>query len=342
MHLLDWVLRNYSGADAERVYIEGGSMGGAGAAMIGLRHARHFAWVHATIGQTVARNHRPSRIAQLSTLWGSPEASLGSGDGRTVWDAQDLTLLLQDEVEARQQFITTKHGKDDPIIHFGAVIQASPITDLNFYQSLQEHHVGHLAVWDEGAHGPADPVLGEQWWEQGLNPIFDAATSLRRDQAFVAFSQASHDNNPGDGGGNGQQSWSDESGYAGDLATPGDTGWNGDRAGVLNRLLRWDARALVDTVDRFELPIRVIDGAGSPPPDWAYPPVGDEIPGEPPITADLTLRRVQAFQLSPGEVVQWRLGSQSGTATANAKGELTLSGVAVGGDWQTLQVERVP
>lgn len=63
LHLLGWVLEKYPDADAERVYADGASMGGAGAAMFGLLHARHVAWTNATIFQAIPRNHRPSRLA---------------------------------------------------------------------------------------------------------------------------------------------------------------------------------------------------------------------------------------------------------------------------------------
>ncbi|MEM7678903.1 MAG: alpha/beta hydrolase-fold protein, partial [Myxococcota bacterium] len=71
LHLLKWVIDTFP-ADPDRVKVSGASMGGAGALALGLIYGRHFAVVESTIGQTIARNHRPSRIAQLSRLWGSP------------------------------------------------------------------------------------------------------------------------------------------------------------------------------------------------------------------------------------------------------------------------------
>ncbi|PKN31589.1 MAG: hypothetical protein CVU63_23135, partial [Deltaproteobacteria bacterium HGW-Deltaproteobacteria-20] len=166
LHLLEWVLRTHPGADPDRVYVTGGSMGGAGAATLGLLYARHFAFVEATIGQMVPRNHRPARVTQLEGLWGSPEDNLLDGtfleDGTSmgVWDRQDLCRALRDMPEARDQFVFTKHGKDDPTIHFGAVTHDSPLTQRSYYRTVQEEAIGHYAVWDEGGHGSEDPVMG--------------------------------------------------------------------------------------------------------------------------------------------------------------------------------------
>lgn len=333
MHLLGWVLESYPQADAGRVYVAGSSMGGAGAMTLGLWYARHFAYLSAQLGQSVPRNHRPSRVAQLEGLWGPSDAP--------VWDSLDLTWVLATSAEAREQYMFVRHGKDDPTIHFGAAVRASPRTGERFYDALQGLAVGHLAVWDEGAHGPADPKLGAGWWDESFSPIYDETSFLRSDLAFPAFSLSSADGDPGDGGGNGKQSWDVNAGYAGVLAVAGDTGWNGEIAGALNRFLRWDATAIVDTLDRFAVPLHVHDGDGDAAPAAGYPSRGDRFDGELPVVVDVTPRRAQAFRLRPGELVAWRFGGQSGEASASATGELTIPGLELGLDWQLLELRRV-
>lgn len=342
LHLVEWVLRNEPGADPERVYVTGSSMGGAGAATLGLLYARHFASVEASIFQAIPRNHRPSRLAQLTGWWGAPALGLPDGgpDPMSAWDRMDLTRALLGEAEARDQWVALHHGKDDPTIHFGAMVLPSPLTRVTFYEALQESGAGHLAVWDEGAHGPADPLLGDDWWQTGWNPIFDVTAWLRRDHAFVGFSAASHDGDPGSGEGNGLQPWSDESGYAGNVAVPGDTGWDGEIAGTLNRFLRWDAGGIVDSIDRFEVPLRAVDGEGGDPPQVGYPTTGDRYDGVWPIDVDVSLRRVQAFRCRPGEVVGWTFGDASGEGVADEHGELTVEGLPVGPEWVRLVVVR--
>ncbi|MFL5354803.1 hypothetical protein [Archangium sp.] len=321
--LLEWVLRSYPGADPERVFVEGDSMGGAGALTLGLLDARHFAGVFARHAQPVARAHRPWRLAQLSSLWGMPEEEVADANGLGVWSRLDMTRALRDEPGARSQFLILEHGKDDPIIHFGAVVHPSTLTGASFYEVLQAQHLGHIAVWDEGGHVEPDPWLGSRWWDRGWNPRTDPRTFLRRDQAFPAFSHSSWDGHPGTGG-NGRQPWRNDSGYAGDPKVPGDTGWDGDVAGMLNRSLRWDATALVDTTRRFVLPLRAVLGPG----------VTDT-----PVV-DVTPRRVQRFRCLPGEHIRWSFGTARGTVTAASDGSVTVPRLHLGADWLPLVLER--
>jgi hypothetical protein len=346
LHLVAWALRTFPIADPERVYVEGASMGGAGAMLLGLGSARHFCWVESSLGQAIARNHRPSRLAQLGGLWGTPERNLPGGlpgpAGAGVWDAQDLTRLLLMSPESRDQFLFLKHGKDDGTIHFGAAVIKSPLTERSLYGVLQEQHLGHTAVWDEGGHGPEDPVLRGRWWESGWNPVFDDTAYLRRNLAFPAFSRCSTDRSPGTGRGNGRVSWNAESGYAGNLAVAGDTGWDGEVAGVLNRGLRWDARAIVDTEVGFAIPLKVLDGQGGPPPRPGYPTLGDRLDGSLPVKVDVTPRRVQRFRCLPGEPIRWRFGAQQGVVSAGEDGSVTAPALELTTQWQTLSLSRAP
>jgi hypothetical protein len=279
-------------------------------------------------------------LQQLRGFWGAPEQGLSDGEGMSMWDRTDLTRVLRDVPEARDQFLTLHHAKDDPTIHFGAVVIPSALTGTTLYGALQAQHVGHLAIWDEGAHVVPDPLLGDGWWSTGWDPVFDTTSYLRRSRAFVAFSAASLDRNPGTGKGNGLQPWNAESGYAGKQGTIGDTGWDGDIAGGINRFLRWDATRIVDTLDRFEVPVRVLDGPGGAPPRANYPTTGDRPDAALPVHVSLTPRRTQSFRCRPGEPVGWRMGEQKGTVKADATGAVTVQDVRLGSTWETLELTR--
>ncbi len=334
LQLIDWVLTSYPEADGQRVFVSGSSMGGAGSLTHGLTRARHFAYVSSVLGQSVPRNHRPSRLAQLQTLWGPTYGP--------VWDALDLTRVLRDSPEAQDQYLFVRHGKDDPTIHFGAAVIASPLTGQSLYEALQGLGIGHLAVWDEGGHGPADPLLGSWWWDDDFSPIHDDVTFLRQNLAFPAFSLSSADGDPGDGTGNGKQDWSNNSGFAGDYTVAGDTGWTGEIAGAFNRFLRWDAAQMVDSLDEFSLPLHVHDGDGSAAPKSGYPTKGDRFDGELPVVVDVTPRRLQAFRVMPGERVGWVFGEDRGEVIADENGAVTVRGLALELEWQTLVLSRVP
>ncbi len=330
LHLIEWLLRRYPGADPERVYVFGSSMGGAGAASLGLLRARHFAMAEATLAQLIPKNHRPSRKTQLSQLWGPPRARLL--DARApipTWDYQDLTRALQEEPDSRQQLLLLRHAKDDPVIHFGAVVHPSPLTKMTMYQTLQRTRTAHLAVWDEGAHGPKDPILGPQWWNEGWSPISDPITFVRRDLALVAFSQSSVDQDPGDGRASDRRPFNPERGYAGQVEVPNDTGWSGARAGALNRFLRWDSRAIEDTLMRFSVPLFFKRSGKSLQGDWT----GDTI------LARVTPRRLQRFRCSDGEQIRWRYGAQEGTLRCQ-DGTVTTERLPIQEESQRLVLER--
>jgi len=340
LHLVEWVLKNYPGADPNRVYVTGPSMGGAGAAELGILNARHFALVEATIGQMIPRNHRPARIRQLSEHWGSPSENFDSGNGTGVWDQQDITLAFERSEESRNQFIFTRHGKDDPTIHFGAVVHASPRTMQNYYQAIQFHKVGHVAVWDEGGHGPADPTMGSNWWTSGWNRMFDSKSFLRRNLAFPAFSNSDSDETPGDGSPNGLQTWDDTRGYAGTVSVAGDTGWNGDRVGVFNRYFRWDSTRIIDRWDRFEIPLKVNVSAAQAATEDGYPAIADEYKGTLPITSDVTIRRIQAFHCRVGEAITWSYGQASGIVRVNELRTITIPTLSFTTEYKTLKLTR--
>mgnify|MGYP000238495787 CR=1 FL=1 len=316
-------------------------MGGAGAVILGLLYARHFCYVQGLIGQTVARNHRPSRIEQLSTLWGAPHAALQDADGGLVWDRMDATRLLAAHPEAREQFVFTRHGKDDPVIHFGAVVQRSPLTGRSFYEALEHERVGHYVVWDEGGHGSSDPVMGRLWADWNWHRVTHPQTFLRRDRPFPAFTRSGGNEDPGWGRGNGKVTWDPESGYAAEVSVPGDCGWAGDPAGALNRFLRWDAVLTFETEDQLQRPLRIHNGAGISAREPGYPTIGNRYEGPIPVAVDVTPRRLRRLHLEPGDGVRWSFGTVEGVATATWDGTVTIPELPLDTSWNTLVVERL-
>ncbi len=318
LHLLAWVLDQVPSADPDRVLLEGASMGGAGALSLGLLFPRHFAAVRGTIGQTVPRNQRPSRLAQLSQLYGHPQDALASPSGRPVWDEMDLTRVLADDPGARDQWVFTRHGRDDPLIHFSAVVQDSPVTGLSFYEAVQMWAVGHHAVWDEGGHGSPDPVLGSHWWEEPDD--WHPERFLTRTSSFPAFTRASTDGVPGDGSPTGRVPWHPEDGYAGAVEVAGDSGWAGDSFGGLNQHPRWDPEGVEDSASRWAVPLRVV--------------------GVQAATVDVTPRRTQVFRPQVGDRIAWTCGDQEGEVRADRDG-VTVAGVRLTSAWQTLALEVI-
>lgn len=327
---MEWATERFGG-DPERVHVEGASMGGAGAATLGLLSARHFAWVRSYVGQMIPRNHRPARIKQLSEHWAPPEQALPvpgrAAEANNVWDLMDLSRALHDDPGARAQFLVLKHSKDDPIIHFGAVTQPSPVTGESFYSSLQSQRTGHIVAWDEGGHMSPDPhpERGKDWWRDGWDPDTDERTYLRRNLAFPAFSGASGDANPGAGKPRDDRPWHPRAGYAGQVAVVGDTGWDGESHGTFNRYLRWDSGAIVDQFEEFILPIGL----------------STEAPEGLTLRTDVTLRRTQRFRPTPGEQIDYIFGQQQGRISVSSDGSVTVGGLLLSSEWARLTVRPV-
>ncbi len=342
LQLLEWVLDTFPGADPTRAYLVGTSMGGAGVLNLGLMYARHFATAEADWPQSVPRRQRPGRMRSLHDLWGKPPP-LDEDGVRTdnVWDLQDVTRVLVEERAARDQYLYVRHGKDDPVIHFGAAVMPSPLTGLSLYGALELARVGHYVVWDEAGHGTPDPVMGKRWWDAGWRRLEDPITFLRTDLAFPAFTGSSANEDPGDGPRTPGAPLDPTKGYSGRVGTPGDTGWNGALAGMFNRWLRWDARRIVDELDRLEMPLFLHTGTGSPPPRPGYPSVGDLRLSEESIRASVTPRRVQRFRCLPGERVVWTFGDRSGEVVADADGTVTVPDLAITSAPEVLVLERV-
>ncbi len=340
LHLLEWVLKTYPHADPDRAYIVGASMGGTGAKTIGLLYARHFCYVEATIGQTIPKLHRPSRLQQLASLWGDPTLGLLDDQGMPVWERLDTTRILRDHPEAKHQFVFTKHSKDDPTIHFGAAVMSSPLTGLSWYNALQSLRIGHYVVWDEGGHGSPDPILGDFWSDWGWDRIHDATTFFHQRRAFPAFSRTSADSSPGTGQARDARPWHADKGYAGTPTIPQDTGWDGEIAGAYNRHLRWDTTAIEDEPTRFRIPLRLFQGQGEPPPKAGYPTRGNLYAGNFPVYVDVTLRRIQRFLVQPHQEVLWSFGDLKGTQKADEEGIITLSRLPLLATWQTLTLTK--
>lgn len=310
LHLVAFVLEQYEGIDPRRVYLFGPSMGGAGAIAIGAAFARHFAFAEGTMGQMIPRLHRPTRLTQLGELWGPPSVR---------WDEADVPRMLVESEEAQNQFFYTRHGKDDPIIHFGAVLFASPVVHLGYYEALQKMRVGHYAVWDEGAHGPPDPALGPDWYRDDWDPATDDTTRLSSDRAFIAFTASALDDDPGTAEGDGTRAFDKDRGFGGELEVIGDQGWGGDRYGALNRGLRWDSAALVDEIDRFTVRLRAPERT----------------------SAMVTPRRVQRFFVRPHETIRWRFGDAHGVVVADERGVVAIR-LELTTAWTTLALTRSP
>ena len=320
MHLLSYLLdgcpdlvtegvNECPGADPERISVFGQSMGGTGSLFLAINYARHFAEVGSRIGGTTPHFLSPGHQAQVTSFWGTKDFGLLSDRGINVWELYDSSRAALNNKDFRNLHFRTISGKKDLLIRFDAMVGLSPVTGKSFFTVLQDEGIGHFNVWDQRAHETNEPGLSSVWWSE-MGPLNETISFLSRNLAFPAFSNSSADDEAGEPDGLG--------------------GYTGALRGARNRYLRWDSANIVDTRSQLIMPIKVdIDTTGDTPPAEGYPALKKEYYGQLPIIADVTIRRIQQFQMLPGETINWSYGGKSGTVSANDDGSVTVRGLEI-------------
>ncbi|MDQ2808682.1 MAG: S-layer homology domain-containing protein, partial [Chloroflexota bacterium] len=298
--------------DPQRVYVQGGSMGGSGALALGLHYPNVFAAVLADVPMTnhLAANGTESPpgccawyILTASTLWGYTEqhltihligpaaAPLLAAEGTPIWDWQNQQQELLTRRAADTALISVGHGTLDTTIHWQS--QGQPFY-APLYQSRRTftgatRAVDHGTGTGTSSVGPMTSFAGEPFhnWQ------------VRRDETVPAFSYAS-----------------------GSSQVPPPS----DQQSNYNLDLEWGAtwhpiaggQPPVDTPSLWALDLRTTDGSSQ--------------------IVDVTPRRRQAFWVSPGVTYHWenrRLGGgpllQSGEVAGDADSLVTIPGVIIDG-----------
>jgi hypothetical protein len=177
-----------------------------------------------------------------------------------------------------------------------------------FFAALDaSEHIGGIVYWCQGDH-----VSGENPSEvfsewSSEEEYQDWIYQFVRNQSYPILSRFSLNDNPGNG-------------------DPAD----GDLRGGFNRFPRWDSDTVVDTADRWEMSLRL----------HAAAPVSTA-------RADVTLRRLQGLDHTPGTHYAWENRQQtantviqSGTVLADANGLITLPDVSLTKDGNRIVIRR--
>jgi len=295
--------------DPQRVYVQGGSMGGSGALALGLRYPNVFAAVLADVPMT---NHQAAGTENppgccpwyLDTLplWGSADAHLpihliGAAatpllayNGTPIWTWQNQQQMVVTRRAADTALINIGHGTLDTVIHWQS--QGQP-----FYQPLYQSRrtfsgatraVGHTGTGTAGV-GPMSSFAVAPYDNWGV----------RRDETVPAFSDASGSSQvppPSD----------QESNY--NLNLEWGASWH----------LFAGAQPPLDTPTAWAIDLRTTDGSNQ--------------------VVAVTPRRRQQFSVTPGATYGWenrRLSDntllQSGQVVADVDQLVTVAGVQVDG-----------
>jgi len=327
MHLLSYLMNECPdlvtngenacpGVNPERISVSGQSMGGTGSFFLAINYGYHFAEISTRIGGTTPHFLTlGQQDGLIRFFWGAKNLGLPDEKGTNVWDLYDSSRAALNNKHFRNLHFSTISGKNDPVISFDAMVGISPVEDISFLMALQQEGIGHLSAWDQRAHGGNEPGLSAYWW----NALEDISF-LSRTLAFPAFSNGSADDDAG--------------------VPDGMGGYTGTLRGAKNRYLRWDSANIIDTRDQLSMPIKAdIDTTGTPP-AAGYPPTGNNYFGPLPITANVTIRRIQQFQMLPGETIHWSYNGKSGTVSANDDGSVTVPGLEMATSFTPLVFTR--
>ncbi|MHB1037157.1 MAG: alpha/beta hydrolase family protein [Pirellulales bacterium] len=231
------------------------------------------------------------------------------GSYQNVYGAPEWNVKFADGTPVWDYFDDVWYLRNHPEKEIGLITFSNGKNDggigwrqaQQFYRALQDTHRPHIFVWGQSGHGQRAQL------PVTLNDR-DVALQPRTDQSLPAFTACSLDDRPGNG-------------------DPAD----GDPKGQVNLYLAWSMADVVDRPDRWETTVYLVEQA---PQDTC--------------TVNITPRRLQQLKLAAGEKVAWSntpasggAALQTGQATTDATGHVTLDGVRVGKGKSRVRIERI-
>ena len=181
--------------DEERVSLAGGSMGGSGTILWGVREPERFAWLHSWVGVAVPANS-PTFTASFEEVYGDLSWSCEyDGTGQTAFDYWDSEQWILDDAARDMPLLVFSHGKNDAGIGWEQAWQ--------FATALQAARQPHKWTWGQGGHSQRAVLPGEAQSDRTIG------IELHADQTLPAFTSCAQDGDPG----NGDPNVGDDSGH---------------------------------------------------------------------------------------------------------------------------------
>lgn len=183
--LLDWVKKTYQ-TDPNRSYCTGSSMGGCGTISFGFRHPELFAACTAQVPIVAYDKGKGGDSAmRVAAECGSMDTL--TSDGLPLKERLDGTLFVRNH-KGDLPFLVIINGRKDTSIPWWKC--------PDFYRTLRDQRQGFVAAWDDGDHAKATGLAPEDARQlSNLSNLHGYALN----KSFLAFSNSSQDNNPGNG-----------------------------------------------------------------------------------------------------------------------------------------------
>ena len=256
--------------DRAAVWARGKSMGGAGALTLAVMHPELIAGARAIVAPVNAVQPGPTQLL-VRPAWGDPARPLRVADtDATVWNHQSLAWQL---CRDRRQlgWLHLEAGKDDRVVPFAQYTQPVDPCEKNVFEAFASARAAGCLIWDRRGHGKEHRDPWGVWF-----PRFDPLGKgmVRLDRSCPAFSNTS----------SGAMRPTERKGPWARRADPAP-----DDRGMVNPFFRWDADAIVDRPDRYEIKLWLDDAC----------PLAT-------IEADVTIRNIQRFAVPRGGRLRWR------------------------------------
>lgn len=218
--LIQWA-QNWLGTDPAQTYLSGGSMGGSGAILLGLRYPQVFAAIYAQVPVyaytwDACSSSTALTAARLACFSGPlQDHPAFTTDGHELLNALDNRRLIAATHDCPPIFAT--NGRNDGSIPW--------INNPSFYQAANAARQAFAVFWNDGDHGMSSQAPDDvKAWSRLMR-------NVRLNRSFPAFSNYSDNRAFGNG-------------------APKD----GDLVGWINRGFTWDI--LRDEPDRYAISIR--------------------------------------------------------------------------------------
>ena len=294
--LLDWATRTLP-VDTNRIYMTGGSMGGIGSCFLSIMLPGRVAAIFTTVPKfDFSFTNDPNMI----NIWNDyrPERTMGE----RLWGRLEDNLPCSDGMPVYDRLNAGALARRFRAQSFPVMYAFNGKYDVVVGWAEK---IGFYATMQTNRHGGFwffDSRLhngaNAEWFPAQNRQLLN---KYRLDQSYPAISFCTADDDPGNGLTN-----------------------SGDVFGTLNGHVDWDTN-IADEIAHYEVRLQLVPLAST---------VGTITPPSN-ATADVTLRRLQHFVVSPGNDYAWHVLNatgatiQSGMAVGDEDGLLTVPGVAL-------------
>lgn len=300
LETIEWVIRRYK-IDRNRVYLCGNSMGGQGTLAFGLPHGEIFAAINGNVP---------------ATIW-FPAARMGFVDEKCQDNpAFDPTRFADPPV------CVDWSGSDDVWSRNHDVI----------YRNMAKYKYNFIGLWGNYGH------CGDVGAARKKNPLVERFDwlSIRKNAAYPVFTNASSDDKcpwPFSVWKPVENNWG---GWAGDIR--GDSqkaiAAGAKPIGQVNGFFRWEN--LKDQKNGISMNLFLVTAQELGIDELSDDPNTLSVPMK--ATADVSLRRIQAVKVKPGQSVKWEFGGKKGSVKADANGLITIPALTITAKKQKLVV----